>query len=364
MMATTEVRGSIYSRPSDCRTVGQSDCPTDSAAALRHWLDTARRNPCWQDWRWQVRQALDAGDLARLGMVSAPAAHAARVFPARVTPYYLALADPADRTDPIMAQCLPTAAELVPDDGEADPFNEARHAPVPGVVQRFPDRVLVLASASCATNCRHCTRRHTLGRQATVRSAAQLQQVVAFLRASPQVREVILSGGDPLLLSDTALLRLVRTFAALPQIDAIRIGTRAPVVLPMRVTPELARALGRCKRVWVNTQFNHVREITPEAAAACDRLVEAGMPVSNQSVLLRGVNDSVDAMVALCAGLQRIRVRPYYAFICDPVAGTAHLRTSRAQARAIARGMASRLGGLAVPRFVTDEPGMPHKMTV
>jgi len=333
-------------------------------ASLRRWLDAARARPCWRDWRWQVRSALEAVDLARLGLVPRRAARAARVFPARVTPYYLDLSDLSDPTDPILRQCLPDAAELAPDDGTADPFDEARLSPVPGVVQRFPDRVLVLVSSFCATNCRHCTRRHTLGRQATVRSAADVRRATAWLRASPQVREVILSGGDPLLLSDAALLRLVRAFAALPQLDAIRIGTRAPVVLPMRITPELARALARIRRVWVNTQFNHVREITPEATAACCRLVEAGVPVSNQSVLLRGVNDSVDDMVALCAGLQRIRVRPYYVFVCDPVAGTAHLRTSRAQARAIARGVAARLGGLAMPRFVRDLPGAPGKVGV
>ncbi|MEI8243006.1 MAG: KamA family radical SAM protein [bacterium] len=331
---------------------------------LRRWLAAVRQRPCWQDWRWQVRQSMDAGDLARLGMLSPAAARAARAFPARVTPYVLGLSDLSDRADPVLRQYLPEAAELASDDGAADPFDEAGHSPVPGVVQRFPDRVLLLCSSFCAANCRHCTRRNTLGRQTTVRSAAQVRQVVDFLRGSPQVREVILSGGDPLLLPDAALLRLVRAVAALPQIDAIRIGTRVPVVLPMRVTPALARALGRCGRVWVNTQFNHVREITPESATACRLLVEAGVPVSNQSVLLRGVNDATDAMVALCAGLQRIRVRPYYVFVCDPVAGTAHLRTSRARARAIAKGVAGRLGGLAVPRFVVDEPGKPHKMTV
>ncbi|MFZ4394034.1 MAG: KamA family radical SAM protein [Kiritimatiellia bacterium] len=340
-------------------------------AALRRWLGTMRQRPCWHDWRWQVRSALGAEELRTAGLLpERGACAAARQFPARVTPYVLDLTnltDPSDRSDspdPLATQWLPSAAELAPDDGIADPFAEARHAPVPGVIQRFSDRILVLVSALCATNCRHCTRRHTLGQQTLVRSAAQVRQVVAFLRASPQVREVILSGGDPLLLPDAALLRFVRALAALPQLDAIRIGTRAPVVLPMRVTPALARALGRSGRVWVNTQFNHVREITPESAAACRRLVEAGVPVSNQSVLLRGVNDSVEAMVALCAGLQRIRVRPYYVFVCDPVAGLGHLRTSRARARAIAHGVASRLGGLAVPRFVADVPGKPHKVPV
>ena len=331
---------------------------------LRAWLTVKRRRTSWHDWQWQVRNSLEADDLSRLGLISAAAARAARRFPARVTPYYFDLADPVDPNDPILRQCLPDAAELRNGAGQADPFSEARHTPVPGVVQRFPDRVLVHASAFCATNCRHCTRRNTLGRQPTVQPGARLARAVAFVRASPQVREVILSGGDPLLLSDAALLRLVRAFAALPQLDAIRIGTRVPVVLPMRVTPALARALGQIGRVWVNTQFNHVCEITPEAAAACRRLVEAGVPVSNQSVLLRGVNDSVEALTVLCAGLQRIRVRPYYVFVCDPVTGTGHFRTSRSFARTLARGVATRLGGLAVPRFVVDLPGAPGKVDV
>lgn len=304
--------------------------------------------------------------MARCGLLpTATARRAARLQAARVTPYYLDLADLSDRSDPLLRQWLPSAAELCPGAGTGDPFDEAHHMPVPGVVQRFPDRILVLASACCATACRHCTRRNTLGRHTpVVGSAAHLRRVVAYVRARPEIREVILSGGDPLLLADAALLRLVRAFAALPQLDAIRIGTRVPVVLPMRVTAELARQLGACRRVWVNTQFNHVREITPASAAACARLVESGIPVSNQTVLLRGVNDSVEAMVALCAGLQRIRVRPYYAFVCDSVAGTAHLRISRARARAIAAGVAHQLGGLAVPRFVVDRPGAPCKLSV
>ncbi len=340
------------------------DLPT-----LRAWLVCLRRRACWRDWRWQLRQAFDTHDLTSLGLLTPAAARAAAGHPARVTPYYLALAALADGLpgadrDPILRQCLPAAAEARPSGGCADPFDEARHTPLPGVVQRFADRVLVLASAVCAVNCRHCTRRHTLGARVVVQSGAQVRQVVAFLRTAPQVREVILSGGDPLLLPDAALLRLVRALAALPQLDAIRIGTRVPVVLPMRITPTLAQALGASRRVWVNTQFNHVREITPESTAACGRLVEAGVPVSNQSVLLRGVNDSVEEMVALCAGLQRMRVRPYYVFLGDQVAGTAHLRTSRAQARAIARGVAARLGGLATPRFVMDRPGAPGKLPV
>jgi len=333
-------------------------------AELRRWLDTNSRQRHWRDWRWQLRTAFNTNDLARLGLLDTASLRAAKKFPARVTPYFLSLSDLSTPPDPLTRQWLPAAAELAPDAGARDPFDETHLMPVLGVVQRFHDRVVVLTHAACATTCRHCTRRHTLAQHALVDSPVRLHRVLAWLRATPTVREVILTGGDPLLLPDAALLRLVRAFAALPQLDAIRIGTRVPVVLPMRVTPALAHALGASRRVWVNTQFNHAREITPESTAACARLVDAGIPVSNQTVLLRGINDSIEAMTNLCAGLQRIRVRPYYVFLCDPVRGTAHLRTSRAQARTIARGVASHLGGLATPRFVTDLPGKPYKMPV
>lgn len=323
-------------------------------------LAEARSRASWNDWHWQLRQSLDARALIRMGFITDAECRAASPQPPRVTPYYLSLADPNDPADPILRQCLPSANEWR-GVGAEDPFDEAAQSPLPGLVQRFPDRVLILAHHACAVACRHCTRRHRL---ASAGAPAPLSRLVAYVRARPEIREVIVSGGDPLLLSDAALLRLVDAFRALPQLDAVRIGTRAPVALPMRVTTRLARALGRGGRVWVNTHFNHAREIAPESAAACARLVEAGIPVSNQSVLLRGVNDSIDAMTALCAGLQRIRVRPYYVFVCDPVRGTQHLRTTRADARRIATGLAQRLGGLAVPRFVMDVPGAPCKQPV
>ena len=247
-----------------------------------------------------------------------------------------------------------------------DPFAEkTRAACCYGLKQRFPDRVLVMAHDQCAMSCRHCTRKGLLHDDAeVVRTPAQLAAAVAWVKTHPDVREVLLSGGDPLLLSDRRILAFVRAFARLPQIDAVRIGTRVPVTLPMRVTPVLACALGAFKKVWVNTQFNHAREITPEAAAACARLVEAGIPVSNQSVLLKGVNDSVGALFDLCTGLQRIRVRPYYVFLCDPVAGIAHFRVPLRRARRLERELAVRVGGLALPRFVMDIPGSPRKTPI
>lgn len=270
------------------------------------------------------------------------------------------------RKDPAGAlaqQALPALDELIEEPGMvADPFAEkTKAACCYGVKQRFPDRVLVMTSDQCAMNCRHCTRKGLLHQAEVIRTAKQLVVAVVYVKKNPRVREVLLSGGDPLMLSDAKVLAFVKAFAALPQIDAVRIGTRMPAVNPVRITAVLAKKLGVFKKVWVNTQFNHVSELTPEAISACGRLVESGIPVSNQSVLLKGVNDSVEEMVALCSALQRARVRPYYVFQCDPIAGIAHFRVSLAKARRIARELPKHLGGLALPRFVRDIPGSPCK---
>lgn len=270
------------------------------------------------------------------------------------------------RNDPDGAwarQALPAVEELIEEPGMvADPFCEKSVAACCfGVKQRFPNRVLIMTSARCAMNCRHCTRKGLLQQAEVIQTAKQLQEAVAFVEAHPLVREVLLSGGDPLMVSDAKLLAFVKAFAALPQIDAVRIGTRMPAVNPSRVTRALATKLGAFKKVWVNTQFNHASELTPEAVNACALLVEAGIPVSNQSVLLKGINDSVEALVALCSALQRARVRPYYVFQCDPIAGIAHFRVPLAKARRLARELPKHLGGLACPRFVRDLPGSPCK---
>lgn len=260
-------------------------------------------------------------------------------------------------------QALPALEELIEEPGMvADPFAEkTKAACCYGVKQRFPNRVLVMTADACAVNCRHCTRKGLLHQAEVIRTPKQLAVAVAYVKRHPLVREVLLSGGDPLMLSDAKLMDFVKAFASLSQIDAVRIGTRMPAVNPHRVTAALAKKLGACKKVWVNVQFNHVSELTPEAIIACARLVDGGIPVSNQSVLLKGVNDSVEELVALCSALQRARVRPYYVFQCDPVAGIAHFRVPLAKARRIARELPKHLGGLALPRFVRDIPGSPCK---
>ena len=270
----------------------------------------------------------------------------------------------AARCEPFRRQLEPDSRELE-DDGEfsIDPFGEMDEAAgVHGLKQRFPDRVLVMTSDSCFMNCRHCTRKGLLAEAEVVRTDEELQNCVDYVKTHPQVRDVLLSGGDPLVLPDDEVLRFVETFAALDQIEVIRLCTRAPCVNPERVTETLAKRLRACGKVWVNTQFNCADEVTPEAAAACGRLVDAGIPVSCQTVLLAGVNDSVESMLALFRALQRARVRPYYVFQCDPVAGVSHFRVPLEKAKEIAAECAERIGGLALPRFVADLPGASRKI--
>lgn len=271
----------------------------------------------------------------------------------------------AARSDAFRRQVEPDAREL-DDDGAglfgADPFDERGEAAgCHGLKQRFPDRVLVMTSNACFMNCRHCTRKGILADAQVVRTDGELEDCRAYVQARPLVRDVLLSGGDPLVLPDEKVLRFVRAFAEMEQVEVVRLCTRAPCVNPGRVTEELAAALAESGKVWVNTQFNHADELTPEATAACRRLVRAGIPVSCQTVMLAGVNDSADAMLDLFRALQRALVRPYYVFQCDPVAGISHFRVPLEKARAIERECAERIGGLGLPRFVADLPGARRK---
>ena len=271
----------------------------------------------------------------------------------------------AARSAAFAKQVVPDPREREEDGYGPDPFGEEDAASgCYGLKQRFPDRVLVMASDSCFMNCRHCTRKGLLHRAEIVRTDEELQTCLAYVQDHPLVRDVLISGGDPLVLPDDEVMRFVRAFAGLAQIDVVRLCTRAPCVNPARVTRELAAMLGRSGKVWVNTQFNCAGEVTPEAAEACGNLVRAGIPVSCQTVLLAGVNDSAEAMLALFRALQRARVRPYYVFQCDPVAGIAHFRVPLERARQIERACAARIGGLGLPRFVADLPNADRKTPI
>lgn len=272
----------------------------------------------------------------------------------------------AETSAAFRAQVEPDVRELLDDeDYDADPFGEDEEASgCYGLKQRFPDRVLVMTSNACFMNCRHCTRKGLLQHAEVIRTDEELATCVAYVQERPLVRDVLLSGGDPLVLPDDQVVRFVQTFSDLPQVDVVRVCTRAPCVNPARVTKELAALLGSSGKVWVNTQFNHADELTPEAIEACGNLVRAGIPVSCQTVLLAGVNDSVEAMLDLFRALQRARVRPYYVFMCDPIAGIGHFRVPLEKAQEIERACAARIGGLGLPRFVADIPGADHKTPI
>lgn len=257
--------------------------------------------------------------------------------------------------------------EFVPDarDYGVDPFGELTHASKCfGLKQRFPDRVLIMTSDKCFMNCRHCTRRGLLGKAEVVESEAQLASCVEYVKARPEVRDVLLSGGDILTLDDEKVEWFVDAFAALDQIDIVRVCTRALCTNPSRITDKLAEKLARSKKVWVNTQFNSADELTSEATSAAAKLVDKGIPVSCQTVLLKGVNDTGEKMLALFKALTKARIRPYYVFMCDPVSGIERFRVPLAEAKEIEEYCAERIGGLALPKFVADLPGKKRKMPI
>lgn len=319
-------------------------------------------------WRQELAEAIvDPAELARLAPRRTPAevAAAAAVLPARVPRAYANLIDPTDPGDPIASMVVPDPRELhgSPDLCH-DPTDEEMQSPLPGVVHRYPDRVLLLVTGRCASYCRFCMRRRFVGRAAGDRDGRWMASVVEYLDEQPGVREVILSGGDPLMLSDERLSGLLDALADAEHLEILRVDTRAPVVLPSRITPELVDLLGRHTPLWVVTQFNHPRELTHAAVAACGRLVDGGIPVENQAVLLAGVNDRAVTLHALCQGLLNARVRPYYLHQCDPVAGTAHFRTPLEKGQRLVRHLCGRIAGLGIPRFAVDTPGGHGKVLV
>ena len=280
---------------------------------------------------------------------------AAAKYPFAMTPYVLSLIDEPSPADPVFRQYVPDAAELAENQLSPDELGEdSSYSPVRGLVHRYTDRVVSISSAFCPAYCRHCTRKRLVGRPGSQPTPTDIDRQAQYVKAHPGIRDVIISGGDPLTLTTDHLDRVVARFRAIPSVDIIRIGTRAPVTLPMRVDDELCEMLERHHPVWVNTQFNHPREVTAESADACDRLLRHGIPVGNQTVLLRGVNDRPDVMEELCRALLRIRVRPYYLLQCDPVAGTAHFRTPVSRGLEIMEHLHKNVGGPGVPRYVVD----------
>ena len=324
----------------------------------------------WSDWRWQMRHAVRSlaeleGLVPLTGAERAGCRDTAELFRLGISPYYLCLIDPDHPSCPVRMQAIPVAAEGRVRPGElADPLGEDLTRPVPAVVHRYPDRVLLLALDSCSTYCRHCTRRRiTRGGEAELGRAA-LEEGIAYVRAHPEVRDVLVSGGDPLLLADARLEELLAPLRAIPHVEMIRIGTRIPVCLPMRITSELARLLRRHAPLFVVTHFNHPKELTAEARAACELLVDHGVPVENQAVLLRRVNSEARIIKELGHALLRARVRPYYLHQMDVAEGCEHLRTPLSRGVEILEALRGHTSGLAVPHLAVDLPGGGGKVTL
>ncbi len=286
-------------------------------------------------------------------------------LPLSITPYYLDLCDPHDPACPIRLQCVPSAAEANEVRGDLrDPLGEDAHSPAPHLIQRYPDRALIIATDRCSVYCRFCTRSRIVGQDGGARSAERLAPAIEYLRAHPEIREVLVSGGDPLVMSTARIARVLELVRSVPHIEVIRLATRAPVVLPMRITPSLCRMLRSHGPIFVMTHFNHPRELTPASIDACNRLADHGLPVMNQTVLLRGVNDRAETLETLFRGLVRARVRPYYLLQADPVRGTSHLRTPLATGIAIMETLQGRLSGIALPKFIVDTPDGKGKVPV
>lgn len=325
----------------------------------------------WNDWRWQVANAVrSAEDMEAVGVKlteqeRADIDAALGTFRMAVTPYYLSLIDFDDPHDPIRRQAIPSAEELyfAPYEDE-DPLCEDVYSPCPGLTHRYPDRVLFLVTSVCSMYCRHCTRRRFTGQSDSFITKEQIDDCVAYIAAHPEVRDVLISGGDCLMLEDDMLEYILSSVRAIPHVEVIRLGTRMPVVCPQRVTPELCAMLRKYHPLWLNTHFNHPNEITEASAKACAMLADAGIPLGNQSVLLAGVNDCVFVMKKLVNELVRIRVRPYYIYVCDPSLGLSHFRTPVSKGIEIIEGLRGHTSGFCIPTFVVDAPGGGGKIPV
>ena len=317
----------------------------------------------WNDWRWQTRnrirtlpqleRILELSDDERKAIVEGGS-----MLPIGITPYYTSLLLRSDPQQPLRRTVLPSTGEFVRTRGEADdPLGEDGHSPVPGLVHRYPDRVLFLVHDFCSTYCRYCTRSRVVGHGEIIPSEKRMMLALDYIRQTPTVRDVLLSGGDPLALSEDRLDWILARLREIPHVEFVRIGTKIPAVLPQRITPQLCRILRKYHPLWMSLHFVHPDECTLEANQACSRLADAGIPLGSQTVLLKGVNDNVETMKQLVHKLLLMRVRPYYLYQCDPISGSSHFRTPVSKGLEIIQGLRGHTTGYAVPTYVIDAPG-------
>jgi lysine 2,3-aminomutase len=345
-----------------------SDEPPQRRGSRRapQWADVPDSQ--WNDWRWQLSHRLNTyEELSQTINLTDEEAEGCRHhhFRVDITPYFASLIDPNDPNCPIRRQVIPTSKELTAVDGMfVDSLNEDAHSPVPGLVHRYPDRVLMLVTTQCASYCRYCTRSRIVGDPAAQFSRNDYDAQIDYIARTPEVRDVLISGGDPLTLSPRILEDLLRRLRAIEHVEIIRIGSRVPTFLPQRITPELVGMLRQFHPLWMNLHFNHAAEITPEVSLALDRLADAGIPLGAQTVLLAGINDSVEVMKELVHKLVKNRVRPYYLYQCDLVEGAGHFRTTISKGIEIIEGLRGHTSGYAIPTYVVDAPGGGGKIPV
>ncbi|MDI3547516.1 MAG: lysine 2,3-aminomutase [Halanaerobiales bacterium] len=332
------------------------------------WKDVSKEE--WNDWRWQVRNRITTVDqLKQVINLSDEEAEKINRSLTRlrmaITPYYVTLIDPSDPDCPIRKQAVPTELELKLGSADMeDPLYEDVDSPVPGLTHRYPDRVLLLVTDQCSMYCRHCTRRRFAGTTDKAIPMKQIEQAIDYIKKHPEVRDVLLSGGDALLISDERLEEIIRELHAIPHVEIIRLGSRTPVVMPQRITDNLVNMLKKYHPIYINVHFNHPKEITEVSAAACEKLNNAGIPLGNQSVLLKGINDQPAVMKKLVHELLKIRVKPYYLYQCDLSQGIEHFRTPVSRGIEIIESLRQHTTGFAVPTYVIDAPGGGGKIPV
>lgn len=349
----------LFRRP---HPASRKPSPSRSLAFRKRYFPEAAASE-WNDWRWQLQHRLTRlEDLERFVRLSEDERNAitlcSGMLPVSITPYYASLLDGDDPHHPLRRTVIPVTGERILSAGESeDPLGEEDSSQVPGLVHRYPDRVLFLVTDFCSTYCRYCTRSRMVGNGKSHFSLNQWQKAISYIESTPAVRDVLVSGGDPLTLPDDRLEWLLYNLRRIPHVEMIRIGTKAPVVLPQRITPSLTRILKRYHPLLMSIHFTHPDELTPEAGRACENLADAGIPLGSQTVLLKGINDDVQTMKRLVHGLLKVRVRPYYLYQCDPISGSSHFRTPVAKGLEIIRGLRGHTSGYAVPHYVIDAPG-------
>ncbi len=324
----------------------------------------------WNNWRWQITNRLTTMEELKevINLTNDEkegVKQCLKTLRMAITPYYATLMDPDNSDCPIRKQAIPTIYETRKSNFDLhDPLHEESDSPVPGITHRYPDRVLLLVTDQCSMYCRHCTRRRMAGTTDRTLPAEMIEQAINYIRSNPVVRDVLVSGGDPLCLPDRRLEQILASLRAIPHVEVIRIGTRTPVVLPKRITDRLVKMLACYHPLWINTHFNHPSELMPDSIEACAKMVDAGIPLGNQCVLLKGINDCPEIMKKLMHGLVKARVRPYYMYQCDLSEGIEHFRTSVARGIEIIELLRGHTSGFAVPTYVIDAPGGGGKIPV